>query len=48
MSNQTEHLGIRLPDGTREKLEKKAQKEGFINKSEYVRDLIRKDLEAQA
>ena len=46
MTNKPEYLGIRLPDGYKEKLEKKTQCEGFINKSEYVRDLIRKEVEA--
>lgn len=39
-----EMLGLRLPEEQKRKVEELAEKESYPNVSEYVRELIRKDL----
>jgi len=47
MVTTTEYLGLRVIPETKRKLEENAEKRGFINTSEYLRDLIRKELERE-
>jgi Arc/MetJ-type ribon-helix-helix transcriptional regulator len=47
MATKNEFLGFRAPLGTKEKLEEKAEKAKFLNYSEYLRHLVRCDLEKE-
>ena len=47
MGNQTEHLGVRMIPETKRKIEEKAKEGGFLSASDYVRYVIRRDLERE-
>jgi antitoxin ParD1/3/4 len=48
MSREIASISISLPRKLRADMERKIKRQAYASASEYVRDLIRKDLQAQA
>ena len=48
MKSKISTMNISLPTALRERLEKKIERHAYSSTSEYVRELIRKDLQRQA
>jgi antitoxin ParD1/3/4 len=48
MKQKTTTMNVSLPVGLRTELKKKLERKAYSNASEYVRELIRKDLQREA
>lgn len=45
ISNTPPFVGVRIPDGMRKKVQKRLKAQGYRTISEYIRDLIRRDVD---